>query len=117
MNWYIILPNALSGQFETQKRRELYHDEQEFAVMDTIEGTLPRNGGTVRCLQWIRWVDHLRPIERDQQGSNSRSYYTVTGAIILFPVDEENHIYHRIGWLEVVDDHFFEEEFKSISLI
>ncbi|KAH7087112.1 heterokaryon incompatibility protein-domain-containing protein [Paraphoma chrysanthemicola] len=94
----------------------LYSDENEFAVVDTIEDTLPGYGGTMRCVQWIEWEDDMRPTRREQ-GSNSPSYHRVTGAIILSPVDEGNGVYRRIGWLEVVDDRFFEEELKSISLV
>ena len=79
-----------------------YNDKTEVAVLDTLADTLPEEGGTIKCIQWMKWEDNGRH---------------TTGALILAEVDEDEKIYRRIGWLDVQDDDFFEEDETTIILV
>ena len=54
------------------------------AVFDTLEDTLPEEGGPVMCIEWINW------------GRTNRT----TWALIVASVDEKRDVYRRIGWMQ-----------------
>jgi hypothetical protein len=89
--------------FQPTRAEDDESDGKEIAVLDTLADTLPEEGGSIRCIQWIRWEDDIR--------------YKVIGALVLSQVDEERGIYRRIGWLEVVGDEIFDEEYEVVTLI
>ena len=76
---------------------------QHLAVFDTLEDTLPKQGGTVTCIEWMQW-------------SYGRTK-TMTGALILTLVDGGHNVYRRIGWLETESAFFFKDEPQDIVLI
>lgn len=76
---------------------------QHLAVFDTLEDTLPNQGGTVTCIEWMQW-------------SYGRTK-TMTGALILTLVDGGHNVYRRIGWLETESAFFFKDEPQDIVLI
>jgi hypothetical protein len=41
----------------------------------------------------------------------------VTGALEVDPVDKANHIYRRIGWLEMSNATFFDEVTVDFTLV
>lgn len=89
------------------------YNKKEVAVLDTLADALPEEGGTIRCLRWMRWKDHIR----DWRFKREIPPYKVTGALTVSQVDKKEKIYRRIGWLEVVDDDCFKEENETIILV
>jgi len=85
----------------------------EVALIDTLADTLPDTGGLVTCLRWIRWEDHLR----HSRSGRHRDFMTVTGAMIITPVNTNEKIYRRIGWAEVVIDDLFGQDDQTIILV
>ena len=59
-------------------------DHSPLAVFDTLEDTLPEEGGPVMCIEWINW------------GRTNRT----TWALIVASVDEKRDVYRRIGWMQ-----------------
>ena len=104
---WVYHPSRCTFQpFAAQLGNDLGNAKKEVAVLDT----LPEEGGTIMCLRWMKWGDPLR-------GYDQAVNRTVVGALIVAQVDEERNIYRRIGWVEVVDTPFFDEESKTITLI
>lgn len=96
---WVYHPSRCTFQpFAAQLGNDLGNAKKEVAVLDT----LPEEGGTIMCLQWMKWADSFRQY---------------VGALIVAQVDEERNIYRRIGWLQVVDAAFFDEEIKTIILV
>jgi hypothetical protein len=91
----------------------LHNTTKEVAVLDTLADALPEESGTIRCLQWMKWEDHLRHSKLE----NRTRYSKVTGALIVSQVDKVRKIYRRIGWLEVVDDDFVKWKNETIILV
>ncbi|EON62403.1 hypothetical protein W97_01625 [Coniosporium apollinis CBS 100218] len=89
------------------------YNKKEVAVLDTLADALPEEGGTIRCLRWMKWKDILRRSSLEEE----TRYHEVTGAMIVSQVDKKENIYRRIGWVEVVDDDFFNEENETIILV
>jgi hypothetical protein len=93
-------------------------DMCEAALIDTLTDTLPETGGLITCLRWIRWEDHLRRYSRSRsrpiQGGD---YMTVTGAMIITPVNKGEKVYRRIGWAEVLIDDCFGQNDQTIILV
>lgn len=83
----------------------------EIAVFDTLSEALPELGGTITCVEWLSWTGGYKfePIELQQT--------TVTGALIIAPTQKGSNTYRRIGWLEVFDTTFFDEEPQDIIII
>jgi hypothetical protein len=90
-----------------------YDDMSEVALIDTLQDTLPDTGGFITCLRWIRWVDH----SRRSRSSEGGDYMRVTGAMIITPVNENEQVYRRIGWAEVVPDDCFGQNDQTIILV
>ena len=91
------------------------HDHaDELAVFDTLEDALPSDSGSIRCLQWASWQG-WRNRFCDLKGNEH--WYVVTSALIVSPVHEKMNVYRRVGWLEVVDAKFFEDELRDITLV
>ena len=67
----------------------------------------------VKCVQWITWS--AEPIVDDEE--SEQEYLRMLGIILLSAVDEAQHTYRRIGWAQVVDDGYFEEELTDITLV
>ena len=42
---------------------------------------------------------------------------TWLGIILISAVDEAQQIYRRIGWAEILDGQYFDEDFTDITLI
>ncbi|KAH6625135.1 heterokaryon incompatibility protein-domain-containing protein [Boeremia exigua] len=95
----------------------------EHATFDTHVDKLPGEGGTVRCLEWMSWTGYRgQPYWAygnltDTIDTTIRWILRVTGAIILAPVDGQQHTFRRIGWLEVLDTDFFDAEPQEIILV
>ena len=88
-------------------------DKKEIAVFDILADTLQDLEGTITCLQWMKWTDGCK---RSGEGQDTQ-YHAATGALIVTPVDEENNTYRRLGWVEVVDGDFFEDQPRDIILV
>jgi len=80
--------------------------DRDIAVIDTLEDTLPGEGGTIRCLQWMKWKGYVE----------SKGWETI-GALILSPIDQKGNVYRRIGWVQVVEACFLEEDLQTITLV
>lgn len=76
----------------------------EIASFDTLSEALPKEGGTITCVQWLSWAGGNRLLMGELM------HVIVTGAIIIAPTEEGSNVYRRIGWLEVWNDDFFDEE-------
>ncbi|KAK5459910.1 hypothetical protein LTS15_004039 [Exophiala xenobiotica] len=96
-----------------ERDENLHNTTEGVAVLDTLADALPEDSGTIRCLQWMKWEDHLRHSNLE----NRTRYPKVTGALIVSQVDKVRKIYRRIGWLEVVDDDFVIWEKETIILV
>jgi hypothetical protein len=84
----------------------------EFAIFDTLSEAPPEEGGSITCIEWLRWGAGQHGFEpKDVQR------LTVTGAIIIAPTGEGSNIYRRVGWLEVFDASFFDKEPQDIVLV
>lgn len=81
--------------------------KKEIVVFDTLADTLPEEGRSIWCIQWRSWKDEWGTFE-DPEGQTQ--CHTATGALIVAPVDEDKHVYRRIGWLGVVDTLSFDDE-------
>lgn len=88
--------------------------KKEIVVFDTLADTLPEEGGSIRCIQWMSWKDEWRKF-KDPEGQTQ--CHTVIGALIVAPVEGDKHVYRRIGWLEVVDALSFDDEPVEIFIV
>lgn len=79
---------------------------RQFVVFDTL-ADVPPEGDAIVCVEWMSWLELRRVPERVSK----------TGALVLAPVDEENSIFRRIGWLEMVNPDFFEDEQRQVFLV
>lgn len=105
--------------FEPVTARPKHDGKQQIVVFDTLADTLPEHGGTIMCIQWIKWLDKYRATAdpKVQWSDYFHGEHVVVGAVIITPVDAEKKIYRRIGWLEVVDADFFGGEPQDIILV
>ena len=88
--------------------REQHSDER---ISFDVEQDAPQGEeGICRCVQWMKWQDRdycspWHPME------------TWLGIILISAVDEAQQIYRRIGWAEILDGQYFDEDFTDITLI
>ena len=85
-------------KFDTKEDAErITYDTQRHSIYGKVKV------GHVRCVQWMS-------SPRDWEARKLR-------VLLVFAVDEAQQTYRRIGWAEVIDNGYFEEELTDITLV
>ncbi|KAF2995832.1 hypothetical protein E8E13_002243 [Curvularia kusanoi] len=85
------------------------YNRTQIIWFDTIEDTPRGEKSTTICAQWGSWK--LGRYKQEAIGT------TNFGVLLLSPIDEERHIYRRIGWGQFVEKGYFDKHYTDITII